>query len=105
MKKGQRYTAGQVFEMIDRYYHMKRALGLHIESPYANDRLIANYDDVGMPKVKGGISEPTFKQSFVVNTILAELMAKQYREYIKFVDDVASSITKIREQPVLQWRV
>lgn len=105
MKKGQRYTAEQVYEMIERYFHMKRALGLHIESLEVNDGMTANYDDVGMPKGKGGISDPTFKQAFAVNTILSERMAKQYREYIDFVDEFAPRITKIREQSVLHWRL
>lgn len=106
MSRGQKYSAGQVYEMVDRYYHMKRALGLHIESPYPESQgLVQDYDTAGMPRGQGGISDPTFKQAFAMKTILSERMAKQYMEYIDFVDEFSPRITKIREQSVLHWRL
>lgn len=102
MSRGQKYSAGQVYEMVDRYFHMKRALGLHIESSYPESQgLVQEYDAAGMSRGQGGISDPTFKQAFAMKTIPSERIAKQYMEYIDFVDEFSPRITKIREQSVL----
>lgn len=103
---GKLYTAQQVSEMIERYFQMKRALGLHVETPYSESQgFVQDYDSVGMPRGQGGISDPTFKQAFAMNIVISERMAQQYMEYIDFIDEFSPRITKIREQAVLHWRL
>ena len=103
---GKSYTAQQVSEMIERYFQMKQALGIHVETPYSESRgFVQDYDAVGMPRGQGGISDPTFKQAFAMNTVISERMAQQYMEYIEFIDEHTPLITKIREQAVLHWRL
>lgn len=103
---GKSYTAQQVSEMIERYFQMKQALGIHVETPYPESQgFVQEYDSVGMPRGQGYISDPTFKQAFVINTIISERLAQQYMEYIEFIDEHTPRITKIREQTVLHWRL
>ena len=92
--------------MIELYFQMKRSLEIHVETPYSESQgFVQDYDSVGMPRGQGGISDPTFKQAFAMNTIISERMAQQYMEYIDFIDEFSPKITKIREQAVLHWRL
>lgn len=105
MLTGQKhYNATEVLEIIDRYSHMKRALGFDFESPYANDIMIADYDNIGMPR-GGGISDPTPKQAFRNTCILPERLVKEYNEKIAFIKEYSKHLRKEREITVLHWKL
>ncbi|MGE8004026.1 hypothetical protein [Lysinibacillus sp. NPDC093216] len=105
-KIGQKhYNATEVLEIIDRYSHMKRALGFDFESPYANDIMVADYDNVGMPRGKYRISDPTPKQAFMNKCILPERLVNEYNEKIDFIDEYSTHLRKEREITVLHWKL
>ena len=105
MKQGQKhYDTTEVLEIIDRYSHMKRALGFEVENPYANDMLVPNYDSLGMPR-GGGISDPTPKQAFKNKSILPERLVKEYQRKIEFIDKYSMRLSKEREITVLHWKL
>ena len=104
-KQGQKnYGTTEVLEIIDRYSHMKRALGFDIENPYANDIMIADYDNIGMPR-GGGISDPTAKQAFRNKSILPERLVTEYHMKINFIDEYSMHLKKEREITVLHWKL
>ncbi|MGE8037844.1 helix-turn-helix transcriptional regulator [Lysinibacillus sp. NPDC093692] len=105
MKQGQKhYSTTEVLEIIDRYSHMKRALGFEIESPYANDIMVADYDNIGMPR-GGGISDPTPKQAFRNKCILPDRLVNEYNNKIDFIKEYSKHLRKEREITVLHWKL
>lgn len=105
MGKGQKkYSAVEVLEIIDKYFYMKRALGLHVESPYSYS-VTADYDNLGMPR-GNGVGDPTFRQAFSgVYDILSEPIANEFKRKIRFIDERISFIRKHREMTVLHWKL
>ena len=104
-KQGQKhYSTTEVLEIIDRYSHMKRALGFEYENPYANDIMVADYDNIGMPR-GGGLSDPTPKQAFRNKCILPERLVNEYNNKIDFIDEHSKYLTKEREITVLHWKL
>ncbi|TKI65576.1 hypothetical protein FC756_16130 [Lysinibacillus mangiferihumi] len=105
-KQGQKiYNATEVLEIIDRYSHMKKALGFDIESPYANDIMVADYDNIGMPRGKYKISDPTPKQAFKNKSILPERLVKEYNSKIDFIDEFSTHLKRERDITILHWRL
>lgn len=74
--RAKNYNATEVLEIIDRYSHMKKALGFDIKSLYANEIMVADYDNIGMQRGIG-ISDPTPKQAFRNKCILPERQERQ----------------------------
>jgi len=106
MKQGQKhYNAAEVLEIIDRYSHMKRALGYEVENPYANDIMVADYDNIGMPRGKYKISDPTPKQAFKNKSILPERLVKEYQSKITFIDENSSHLKRERDITILHWKL
>lgn len=105
-KQGQKhYGTTEVLEIIDRYSNMKKALGFDFENPYANDIMVADYDNIGMPRGKYGISDPTAKQAFRNKCILPERLVNEYNEKIDFIDEYSMRLKKEREITVLHWKL
>ncbi|WP_313150756.1 hypothetical protein [Lysinibacillus capsici] len=106
MLTGQKhYNAAEVLEIIDRYSHMKRALGYEVENPYANDIMVADYDNIGMPRGKYKISDPTPKQAFKNKSILPERLVKEYQSKITFIDENSSHLKRERDITILHWKL
>ncbi|RUL56475.1 hypothetical protein [Lysinibacillus antri] len=105
MGKGQiYYSSEEVLEIIDSYFNMKRAIGLHVESPYSYS-VTADYDNLGMPK-GNGTGDPTFRQAFSgAHKILSGVMEKDFMKRINFIDERVPYIKKRREVNVLHWKL
>lgn len=106
MLTGQKhYSTKEVLEIIDRYSHMKRALGFEVENPYANDIMVADYDNIGMPRGKYKISDPTPKQAFKNKSILPERLVKEYQSKIEFIDESSCHLKRERDITILHWKL
>ncbi|ODV55452.1 hypothetical protein [Lysinibacillus fusiformis] len=106
MLTGQKhYNATEVLEIIDRYSHMKRALGFEVENPYANDIMVADYDNIGMPRGKYKISDPTPNQAFKNKSILPERLVKEYQCKIEFLDEYSIHLKRQRDITILHWKL
>lgn len=99
-----RYTAEEVYDMINQYHQMQVALGMETESVYGHvGGLTSKYDSLGMPTSRSGVSDPTFKAAFQTDDIIPKRMAEEYKRKIQFIDERVSKVTKVREQSVLHW--
>lgn len=102
MGKGQKFSSKDIYEIIGRYYSMKRALGYHVECPYGSDGLVTSYDNVGMPR-GAEISDPTAKKA--LTGFLPLHIEKDFKERIEFIDKRMNAAKTLTEKDVLHWRL
>lgn len=96
------FTAKETYEIIGRYHSMKKALGHHVEDPYASDGLIANYDNIGMPR-GSSTGDPTGNKA--LSGLLPKHIEVSFKERILFVDKRMEAAKTLTERDILHWRL